>query len=96
MNKPLDTMLNELNAGIKSIQRGTTTSITSPVPVTIKAINPDKSMVLIDNQNIYIGNQSMQYEAVLSSLQSTTATFHASYVNGGSACMFGWQIIEFY
>ena len=86
---------------VKSVQRGTTwfpDTSNNSVDITISSVNPDKSIVLLNESGfVTCSSKGAGYNliAVLSNLQSTTIT-----ISTGSCDAYrdivSWQVIEFY
>ncbi len=93
----IDTLIRALNTKtVKSIQRGVTSGSSNRTTVTIKTVDPDKCLVLVDVAQVTGVNHN--YIPVMASLSATQLVITESYMTGSTniPTAFSWQVIEFY
>ena len=110
---PLDEMIESVKTPgavrlVKSVQRSTTNSMSGrhidDYEITISSVNPQKSIVLIDNGKISNENDDVDGSIVVSLTNTLLTISPNSYVyrdgaeshSEDRASSIGWQVIEFY
>lgn len=89
----LEAIMNKSSGAVKSVQRGTNTTVggtASSANITINSVDINKSMVIVNSANSNYANYTVMGELI------NEQTLQLSSIGNTASSRVKWQVIEFY